>query len=166
MRRGISSGRITKLIDTIRNKISNVAFRTTFIVGYPDETEQDFTQLYNFIEEQKFDRVGIFTYSHEEDTHAFKLDDNIPENVKIQRRNTLMELQQQISFNHNKAKLGKTLKVIIDDKNKNSYIGRTEHDSPDVDNNVIVYSTKSLEVGSFYNVKIEKAKEYDLVGRV
>jgi len=166
MRRGISSGRIRKLIEAIRNKIHNVAFRTTFIVGYPDETEQDFNQLYNFIEEQKFERVGIFTYSHEEDTHAFKLDDNIPENVKIQRRNLLMELQQKISFNHNKSRIGKTLKVIIDEKNKNSYIGRTEHDSPDVDNNVIVYSEKNLDVGSFYNVKIEKAKEYDLIGKV
>lgn len=166
MRRGISSGRIRKLIETIRRKISDVAFRTTFIVGYPNESEEDFNQLYDFIEEQKFERVGVFTYSHEEDTHAYKLDDNIPENLKIQRRNILMETQQRISLEYNKSKIGKTLKVIIDGKNKNSFIGRTEYDSPDVDNNVIIHSHKPLRIGSFYDVKIEKAKEYDLIGVV
>lgn len=166
MRRGISSGRIRKLIETIRNKIDNVAFRTTFIVGYPYESEEDFNLLYNFIEEQKFERVGVFTYSHEEDTHAFKLEDNIPESIKVQRRNLLMELQQKISLNYNKSKIGKTLKVIIDGKNKGTFIGRTEHDSPDVDNNVIVFSEKPLKIGDFYDVHIEKAKEYDLIGRV
>lgn len=166
MRRGISSGRIKKLIDTIRNRINNVAFRTTFIVGYPNETEEDFEQLHNFIEEQKFERVGVFIYSHEEDTHAYLLDDNIPENIKIKRRNLLMELQQKISLDHNKSKIGKTIKVIIDSKNNNHYVGRTEHDSPDVDNTVIIKTKKQLLIGSFYEVKIINAKEYDLIAEI
>jgi ribosomal protein S12 methylthiotransferase len=164
MKRGIKLRKIEALLDLIREKIPNVTLRSTFIVGYPNETDADFKTLLNFIEQQELDRVGVFTYSHEEGTSAFPLGDPIPESVKEERRGELMLLQQKISLKKNKAKVGKTFKVMVDGQNENGYFGRTEQDAPDVDNIVYFTSGKKLQNGEFVNVMISKAEEYDLFG--
>lgn len=164
MKRGIKIRKIEALLDTIREKIPNVTLRSTFIVGYPNETDADFKMLLDFIEKQQLDRVGVFTYSHEEGTSAFPLGDPIPEKVKEERRGELMLLQQKISLKKNNAKVGKTFKVMVDGKNDNGYFGRTEQDAPDVDNIVYFNSKSNLTNGDFVNVMISKAEEYDLFG--
>ncbi len=165
MRRGISKASTIELIENIRKKINDVAIRSAFIVGFPGETDTDFRELYDFLTEYRLDRVGVFIYSHEENTPAYVLDDNISEEVKIERRNELMKLQSQISLENNLSKVGSTLNVLIDGKDENgNYFGRTQHDAPDVDNGVLVDSVGELEIGSFANVKITGASEYDLIG--
>lgn len=165
MKRGISKKGTLEIIDIIRSKIENVAIRSAFIVGFPNESEKDFQELYDFIAEYKLDRVGVFIYSHEENTPAYIYEDNIPEEIKNSRRDELMNLQSQISLEKNKNKIGKTVKVLIDDKNEGGlYLGRTEHDAPDVDNGVIIYSEMELGIGTFINVIVQDANDYDLIG--
>ncbi len=164
MKRGIKIKKVEKLLDTIREKIPNVTLRSTFIVGYPNETDADFRLLMDFIERQQLDRVGVFTYSHEEGTSAFPLGDPIPESVKEERRGELMLLQQNISLKKNKAKVGKSFKVMVDGTNESGYFGRTEQDAPDVDNLVYFNSSRNLINGDLVNVMITKAEEYDLFG--
>lgn len=165
MRRGISGEETLKLINTIRNKIPDSAIRTTLIVGYPGETEQDFKELKNFIIESKFDRLGIFTYSHEEDTPAYFLKDNIPEKIKQQRADEIMQIQQDISYQNNLKKVGNKFKILIDREEDNYFIGRTEHDSPEVDNEVLIEkSENNCRIGEFYIIKITKTDMFDLFG--
>ncbi|MGP8216817.1 MAG: 30S ribosomal protein S12 methylthiotransferase RimO [Bacteroidia bacterium] len=166
MRRGITKEKSTRLVETIREKIPGIAMRTTFLVGYPGETEDDFNQLADWVEEMKFDRLGVFTYSHEENTHAHKSKDNVPEEIKKQRAQKLMDVQRDISRALNKKKIGKTLKVLIDRKEGEYFIGRTEHDSPEVDNEVHVKADDKtyLRIGDFTMVKMTSAEDYDLFG--
>ncbi len=167
MRRGISGEETLKLINTIRNKIPDSAIRTTLIVGYPGETDQDFKDLKKFIIESKFDRLGIFTYSHEEDTPAYFLKDNIPEKIKQQRADEIMQIQQDISYQNNLKKVGDKFKILIDREEENYFIGRTEYDSPEVDNEVLIEkSENNFRIGEFYIIKITKADMFDLYGEV
>jgi ribosomal protein S12 methylthiotransferase len=165
MRRGTNSGQIEKLVNTIRERIDNVAIRSTFIVGYPGESEDDFAELYNFIEKAKLDRVGVFTYSHEDDTHAYTLTDTVIEEGKNRRKEEIMLLQQKISLEKNKEKIGKTYRMLVDGSSEEGYIARTEHDAPDVDNLVYFNSAHHHNPGDFVNVKIIGASEYDLFGK-
>ena len=171
MRRGITKEKSTKLVETIKEKVPGIAIRTTFLVGYPGETEKDFEELMDWTSAMKFDRMGAFTYSHEENTHAYKADDDVPEDVKKERAGLLMEVQRGISHKLNKKKVGKELKVLIDRKEGDYFIGRTEHDSPEVDNEVLVdcrdtrYGVPTyLRVGDFATIKITSAEDYDLFG--
>jgi len=166
MRRGITKEKSTKLVETIREKVPGIAMRTTFLVGYPGETEDDFNQLVHWVEEMKFDRLGVFTYSHEENTHAHKSEDNVPDEVKKERASILMDAQRDISRELNSKKIGKTLKVLIDRKDGGYFIGRTEHDSPEVDNEVHIKAEGDtyLRIGDFANIKITSAEDYDLIG--
>jgi len=167
MKRGLGGEKTIELIHKIKNEVPDVALRTTLIVGYPGETEEEFEQLMDFVKESKFERLGVFTYSPEEDTSAFKLKDNISEEVKEDRRDRLMSLQQEISHNLNKQKVGTTLKVIVDKKEGENYIGRTEYDSPEVDNEVIINNHKNdIVIGDFYNVTITDSDFFDLYGEV
>ncbi len=165
MKRGTTSEKTKKLVGQFRDRVPNMAVRTTLIVGYPGETQEQFEELKQFVIDSKFERMGCFTYSHEENTSAFDLDDNVPEEVKEVRVVELMEIQAQISFNLNQEKVGKTFKCIFDRKEGNHFIGRTEFDSPDVDNEVIVDATKHyIKVGEFINIKITEATDFDLYG--
>ena len=165
MRRNMNYDQTSELIDRIKGTVKDSVIRTTFITGYPGETEKDFNELHDFIQEKRFDRVGVFTYSHEENTKAFDLKDNVPETVKQQRRNILMETQLNISLEKNQEKVGKTFEVLIDGQLENGdYIGRTQYDAPEVDNAVIIKSKKAIDIGSFIDVKINKAEAYDLFG--
>ena len=165
MKRGTTSEKTRELVAAFRNSVPNMAIRTTMIVGYPGETEEMFQELKQFIKETKFERLGCFTYSHEEDTTAYLLEDNVPEEVKEQRVAEIMELQAEISFELNQQKIGKVFKCIFDRKEGTDYIGRTEFDSPDVDNEVIVDATKHfLQLGQFIDVKITEATDFDLYG--
>ncbi len=167
MKRKMSFEETSDLIDLIRSRIKDVAIRSTFIVGYPGETNKDFQMLYNFITDKKLDRVGVFTYSQEDDTPAFKLGDTVPEKVKDERRDILMEAQMKISTERNQHMLGKELKVIIDNKDENNvYSGRTEYDAPDVDNGVIIKTNKLNLEGTFQKVKITDFSEYDLIAKI
>ena len=167
MKRGITREKTDELIKNIRDINPEIALRTTLIAGHPGETERDFQEMYDFVERSQFDRLGIFTYSHEEGTSAHKLEDDVPEQVKRSRSNKIMALQQKISTQKNKNKVGKTVKVLIDRVDANNYYGRTEQDSPEVDNEVIIPSKEMhLRVGDFYDVKITDSKEYDLIGKV
>ena len=167
MRRGISGEETLILINTIRNKIPDSAIRTTLIVGYPGETNQDFKDLKNFIIRSKFDRLGVFTYSHEEDTPAYFLKDNIPEKIKQQRADEIMQIQQDISYQNNLKKVGNKFKILIDREEDNYFIGRTEYDSPEVDNEVLIEkSENNCRIGEFYKIKITKADMFDLYGEV
>ena len=142
-----------------------MTIRTTLIVGYPRETEQDYQILKNWVEEMRFERLGCFTYSHEENTHAYSLVDDVPEDIKQQRASEIMELQSQISWELNQEKVRQTLRCIIDRKEGPHFIGRTEFDSPDVDNEVLIDASKYyLKVGEFVNVKINEAADFDLYG--
>jgi len=154
------------LIELFRKKLPEAAIRTTMIVGFPNETDKDFDELLNFVREVKFDRLGAFTYSEEEDTAAAKLKDNVPKKVKKQRLEALMQLQSEISYEKNQEKIGKTYKVIIDSEQDDFYIGRTEFDSPEVDNEVLITKNQKLQIGDFYNVKINSAEEFDIYGEV
>jgi ribosomal protein S12 methylthiotransferase len=167
MKRGLGGEKTIELIHKIKKEVPNIALRTTIIVGYPGETEAEFEQLMDFVKQTKFERLGVFTYSPEEDTSAFKLKDDIPEEVKEDRRDRLMMLQQEISYNLNKQKVGTTIKVLIDKKEDNNYIGRTEFDSPEVDNEVIINKHQNnINIGDFYNVTITDSDFFDLYGEV
>ena len=163
MRRGTTKEKTTKLLQDFRNAVPEMAIRTTLIVGYPGETEEDFLTLKNWVQEMRFERLGCFTYSHEENTQAYSLEDNVPEEVKQQRANEIMEIQSQISWELNQEKIGKEYRIVVDRKEGNYFIGRTEFDSPDVDNEVLIDATKYyLKTGDFTHVKIIDAADYDL----
>ncbi len=165
MRRGTTQEKTTKLLQEFRAAVSNMTIRTTLIVGYPGETEEDFQTMKDWVIAMRFERLGCFTYSHEENTHAYNLEDNVPEEVKQQRASEIMEIQSQISWELNQEKIGQTLRCIIDRKEGNHFIGRTEFDSPDVDNEVLIDASKFyLKVGDFVNIKIEEAADFDLYG--
>ncbi|MCB9201847.1 MAG: 30S ribosomal protein S12 methylthiotransferase RimO [Flavobacteriales bacterium] len=167
MKRGTTKEKTNKLLDAFREKVPNMTIRTTLIVGYPGETEKHFEELKNWVSEQKFDRLGCFTYSHEENTSAYQLEDDVPQEEKERRVEEIMAIQQQISLEKNKEKIGSTLKCIIDRKEGDYYIARTEFDSPDVDNEVLIDATENyLSLGTFVNVKIYNADDYDLYGEV
>lgn len=167
MRRGTTKEKTTKLIQEFRTIVPNMTIRTTLIVGYPGETEDDFQTLKEWVREMRFERLGCFTYSHEENTHAYNLEDDVPEDVKQQRANEIMELQSQISWELNQEKIGKTFKVVIDRKEGTYFVGRTEFDSPDVDNEVLIDASKVyLKTGEFTTVKITEAADFDLFAEV
>jgi len=163
MRRGTTQEKTTALLKKFRNSVPEMAIRTSLILGYPGETEEDFNRLKSWVKEMRFERLGCFTYSHEENTHAYTLQDDIPSEVKQARVNELMELQAQISWEKNQALIGKTLKCVIDRKEGNYFVGRTEFDSPDVDNEVWVDAQQYyLKVGDFANLTITSAQDFDL----
>lgn len=166
MRRQITRAEMTELLQYIREKIPGICLRTTLIAGFPGETNQDVEELASFLTEQRFDRVGIFTYSHEEDTAAYGLQDNVPQAEKERRAQYIMEVQQEISLEKNLDKIGKIFKVLVDKREAGRYIGRTEFDSVEVDNEVIIHSTRELPIGAFVDVKVTKAYDYDLEGEV
>lgn len=165
MRRGTTQAKTTKLLKQFREAVPEMCIRTTLIVGYPGETEEHFQTLKDWVKEMRFERMGCFTYSHEENTHAYALEDDVPEEVKQRRANEIMELQSQISWELNQQKIGQTFKVVIDRKDGGYYVGRTEYDSPDVDNEVLIDAAKVyLKPGEFYEVKITEAADFDLYG--
>jgi ribosomal protein S12 methylthiotransferase len=166
MNRQITREEMEDIIEAIKNKIPGICLRTTLISGFPGETQDDVEELKGFLKKIEFDRVGIFTYSHEENTSAYELEDNITEEVKEQRAREIMEVQQEISYQKNVDKIGRTFKVIIDKKEAGKYLGRTEFDSVEVDNEVIIHSENKLHPGDFVNVKITNAFDYDLEGEV
>lgn len=167
MRRGTTKQKTIDLVNQFRDKVPDIAIRTTLIAGYPGETEQDFEEMKEWVQETRFDRLGIFTYSHEENTHAYKLVDDVPDDVKRERAETIMDIQQGISFELNQQKIGNTYKVLFDRKEGNHFVGRTQYDSPEVDNEVLVDAKKDfVRVGDFANVKITSAEDYDLHGDV
>lgn len=166
MNRRITGEEIKTLINKIREKIPQVCLRTTLIVGYPSESEKEFEELKTFVEQTKFDRMGAFTYSAEENTAAFKLEDNISEEEKQDRLDALTFSQESISLNLNQKKIGKTFKVLIDRKEGEFWIGRTEFDSPEVDNEVLISIEEKVKIGNFYQVKITDAAEFDLYGEI
>ncbi|WP_299437664.1 30S ribosomal protein S12 methylthiotransferase RimO [uncultured Aquimarina sp.] len=167
MRRGTTKAKTTKLLKEFREAVPEMTIRTTLIVGYPGETQEDFETLRNWVKEMRFERLGCFTYSHEENTHAFNLEDDVPEEVKMDRANEIMEIQSQISWELNQQKIGKEFKVVIDRKEGPYFVGRTEFDSPDVDNEVLIDASKFyLKTGEYTNVKIYEAEDFDLYGEV
>ena len=166
MKRQITREEMEELIVAVREKVPGICLRTTLIAGFPGETEDDVEELKMFLQRQRFDRVGIFTYSHEEGTSAYDLADDVPSNEKERRAQEIMEVQQEISYELNQEKVGKTFKTIIDKKEAGRYLGRTEFDSVEVDNEVVIHSSKKLPIGQFVNVKITKAYDYDLEGEV
>ena len=165
MRRGITKSKTMRLIDTIRKQIPDVHLRTAFIVGYPEETDDDFLELLDFVQQSRFERVGVFKYSHEEETHAFNLVDTVSDTIKDLRAQELMMQQQQISLEQNAQKIHKMYPVIIDRYEKPYWVGRTEFDSPEVDNEVVITSAKPLVVGEFCSVLITDCQEFDLFGQ-
>ncbi len=166
MKRQITREEMEDLVGEIRNRIPGICLRTTLIAGFPGETRDDVEELKTFLQQMRFDRVGIFTYSHEEGTGAFDMEDNIPAEEKEERAQEIMEVQQEISLEKNMEKVGKTFKVLIDKKEAGRYLGRTEFDSVEVDNEVIIQSKKKLAIGEFVNVKITRAYDYDIEGEV
>jgi ribosomal protein S12 methylthiotransferase len=167
MRRGTTKAKTTKLLEEFRAAVPEMAIRTTLIVGYPGETEEDFQTLKQWVKEMRFERLGCFTYSHEENTHAYNLEDDVPEEVKMDRANQIMEIQSQISWELNQQKIGKEFKVVIDRKEGGYFVGRTEFDSPDVDNEVLINAEEGyLRTGEFCTVKITAAEDFDLYAEV
>lgn len=166
MRRQITRQEMEDLIATVRETVPGLCLRTTLITGFPGETQDDVEKLKEFLGKHRFDRVGIFTYSHEEDTGAYLLNDDISQDEKERRAQEIMEFQQEISFELNQEKVGKTFKTIIDKREAGRYLGRTEFDSVEVDNEVIIAGDQKLNLGEFYNVRIERAYDYDLEGIV
>lgn len=165
MRRGTTKAKTRELIDMIRDKVPGIALRTTLIAGYPGETIDDHEEALTWVQETKFDRLGVFQYSHEENTHAYTLSDDLPAKEKKRRAEAIMAVQQPISLALNAARVGKVVKVLVDRKEGKHFIGRTEQDSPEVDNEVLIPATKDyLRIGDFANIKITGAEEYDLVG--
>jgi len=165
MRRGTTHEKTTSLIKTFRESVPNMAIRTTLIVGYPNETTAQFEELKAWVKAMRFERLGCFAYSHEEQTHAYKLEDNVPEDVKQHRVSEIMDIQSEISFELNQQKVGKTFKCLFDRKEGKQFIGRTEFDSPDVDNEVLVDATKHyIQLGQFIDIKITEAGDFDLYG--
>ncbi len=166
MRRNITRAEMENLLGEVRDRLPGICLRTTLIAGFPGETRDDVDSLKAFLEEQRFDRVGIFTYSHEENTPGYVLADDVPATEKAARAEEVMEVQQEISYEKNQAKIGQTFKVLIDKKEAGRYLGRTEFDSVEVDNEVVIQSELPLPIGGFVNVKITKAYDYDLEGDV
>ncbi|NLN34357.1 MAG: 30S ribosomal protein S12 methylthiotransferase RimO [Flavobacteriaceae bacterium] len=167
MRRGTTYEKTNALLDKFREKVPGMAIRTTLICGYPGETEEQFLEMKEWVQQQRFDRLGCFTYSHEENTHAFGLVDNVPAEVKQRRVDEIMEVQSQISWELNQEKIGKQFKVLIDRKEGNYFVGRTEFDSPDVDNEVLIPAEDVyLSIGEFVHVEVESAEEFDLFGKL
>jgi ribosomal protein S12 methylthiotransferase len=167
MRRGITREKTEELIAAIRDKVPGIALRTTLIAGYPGETEADFREMYDWVERSRFDRLGIFTYSHEENTTAYALKDNVTMKVKKKRADMIMELQSGISYELNQQKIGKTFKVLFDRVEGEFFVGRTEFDSPEVDNEVLVKKEEGyLRIGDFENITINSAEHYDLFGSI
>ncbi len=166
MNRGVTKEKTLHLLETIRENNPGIAIRTTLIVGYPNETDEHFEELKAFVKEQRFDRLGVFTYSPEEKTAAWYLQDTVPEEVKKARMEEIMEIQQQISLEKNHEKIGKTLKVLIDRKEGEYYIGRSEFDSPEVDNEILITSSQFIEIGNFYQILVKNADYFDLYGSV
>ena len=167
MKRGASMDNINNLLQSFRNKVPGIALRTTLIVGYPGETNEDFDLLKKWVKKSKFDRLGCFTYSHEENTGAYNLIDDVPEEIKHERLNEIMEIQSQISWELNQNKIGQTFRVLVDRKRGSYYVGRTQYDSPDVDNEVLIEAKSNfLRVGQFVNAKIIEASDFDLYAEV
>jgi len=167
MRRQISRQETQELIQAAREIVPNIALRTTFLVGFPSETQDEFQELVDFVNLNKFERVGVFQYSHEENTRAYDLVDNISAKVKQRRANILMETQQEISFQLNQQKIGKTVKAIFDRKEGGYFVGRSEYDSPEVDNEILVKADRNFaRIGDFANVLITDATDYDLFGDI
>ncbi|MDB0006649.1 30S ribosomal protein S12 methylthiotransferase RimO [Flavobacteriales bacterium] len=167
MRRGTTHEKTDALLAKFRKEVPGMTIRTSLIVGYPGETEEDFQELKDWVSDTKFDRLGVFTYSHEENTHAFLLEDDVPEEVKHQRAEEIMEVQSDISYQLNQKKVGKTIKVLFDRKEGEYFIGRSEFDSPDVDNEVLLKAKDTyIRMGDFANVKITHADHYDLYGEL
>ncbi len=167
MRRGTTQAKTEALIREFRERVAGIAIRTTLIVGYPGETQEDFERLKQWVKDTRFDRLGCFTYSHEENTHAFELVDNVPEDVKMARANEIMALQSDISWSLNQDKIGREFRVILDRKEGEYYVGRTEFDSPDVDNEVLIpVKDGYLRQGEFYRVKITEAEDFDLYAKI
>ena len=166
MRRQITRNEMNDLIDAIREKVPGICIRTTLIAGFPGETREDVEEMKTFLQHHRFDRVGIFSYSHEEGTGAYDLEDNLTQEVKESRAQEVMDVQQEISYENNQAKIGRTFKVLVDKKESGRYIGRTEYDSVEVDNEVIIQSDRKLTIGEFVQVKITKAYDYDLEGEL
>lgn len=167
MRRGTTHAKTDALLQKFRAQVPEMAIRTSLIVGYPGETEADFQEMKQWVQDTKFDRLGVFTYSHEENTHAYLLEDDVPEEVKHQRAEEIMEVQSQVSYDLNQEKIGQIVKVLFDRKEGDYFIGRSEFDSPDVDNEVLVKATDTyIRMGDFANVKIEKTDHFDLYGVV
>jgi ribosomal protein S12 methylthiotransferase len=166
MKRQITREEMEELLSTVREKVPGICLRTTLIAGFPGETEDDIEELKTFLQTQRLDRVGIFTYSHEEGTSGFALEDKLTQEEKEKRAEEIMEVQQEISYEKNAEKVNKVFKVLIDKKEAGRYLGRTEFDSVEVDNEVIIHSSKKLTIGEFVNVKITKAYDYDLEGEV
>ncbi|MEE9373088.1 MAG: 30S ribosomal protein S12 methylthiotransferase RimO [Saprospiraceae bacterium] len=167
MRRQITKAEMEDLIGYARETVPNIALRTTFLVGYPGETDSEFDDMYDFIREQRFERLGVFQYSHEDDTRAHDEDDDVPADIKVERNNHIMDMQSGISYDHNQRKIGEILKVIIDRKEGEYFIGRSEFDSPEVDNEVLISAKDNyLRVGDFTQIRIDDAEDYDLYGSV
>lgn len=167
MRRGTTREKTEELVQAIRAKVPGIALRTTLISGYPGETEADFKEMYDWVERSRFDRLGIFTYSHEDNTHAFQFNDDVPQKIKQERADIIMELQSGISYELNQLKVGQTFKTLIDRAEGNYFIGRTEFDSPEVDNEVLLDKSKEyVRIGDFVDVTINSADHFDLFGTV
>ncbi len=165
MRRGTTKQKTINLVNTIREKVPGITMRTTLIAGYPGETQDDFEQMKQWVSETRFDRLGIFNYSHEENTHAYSLTDDVPDDVKHERASEIMEIQKNISLSLNEEKTGKTFRVLIDRKEGGFYVGRTEADSPEVDNEVLIDAEKNyLRIGDFADIRITSVNEFDLFG--
>lgn len=166
MRRGITREKTDHLIEEIRSELPEVAIRTTLIVGYPGETDEDFEEMLSWVKSKRFERLGVFTYSHEENTHAYNFEDDVPENIKKERADRIMEAQSHISHDHNRSLVGKELKVLIDRAEGDFFVGRTEYDSPEVDNEVLIRKPEDeyLRIGDFVQAKITEADIYDLYG--
>lgn len=162
MRRGITSRATRELLETIRSKVPNVALRTSLIVGYPGEGDKEFNELVNFVQDMQFERLGVFTYSQEEDTHAFSLGDTVPEEVKQARKDTIMEIQKDISYGKNQKLIDTKMKVVVDSVQNSTTYCRSEFDAPEIDNDIIVESAAGMKEGNYYNVKIVESYEYDL----
>lgn len=165
MRRGTTHEKTNRLLKLFREKVPGICIRTTLIVGYPGETETHFEELKAWVKEMRFERLGVFTYSHEEDTHAYNLKDDVPQEEKMRRANEIMEIQSQISWEQNQSKIGKVFKCVIDRKEGNYFVGRTEFDSPDVDNEVLIDANAHyVKIGDFSHIKITEAHDFDLYG--
>ena len=167
MKRGTTFEKTNQLLSKFRKKVPGIAIRTTLIVGYPGETEENFEELKKWVSETKFDRLGVFEYSHEENTSAFSLNDDVSAKVKAKRVQEIMDLQSEISYNLNQRKIGKIFKVLFDRKEGKYFIGRTEYDSPDVDNEVLVESKNAyVRIGDFANVIVKNADHFDLYAEI
>ena len=167
MRRGITREKTEELIAKIRSTIPQISIRTTLISGYPGETEADYQEMYDWVERTRFDRLGIFTYSHEENTHAFQFEDDVPDRIKAKRAEEIMDLQAGISYELNQKKIGQSLKVLFDRVEGDYFVGRSEYDSPDVDNEVLIRKADDfVRIGDFSQVKINSADHFDLYGSI